>query len=205
MVYVAKHLPICTDITALAWARQHLSGHQLQLSKMQQTRRKLLAAVVTAGATSISGCITDAEMPNVFDDGKPRVTFSGNVSTDEPLLSDVVISTDMTYPSHYSTIVASKKEARRIRWEYIRNDEPTLVSNLERADLESGVLAFFGMVLPADKQLQPVSTSFRDGKLYAEYRIDHRSSASSKLQINTQIKEVKLGTNPDSLEPSVHF
>lgn len=154
---------------------------------------------------SLSGCQSIAGQSELTD-GTVTVKFSGDVSTEEPLIGGADVSTDNAYPSHYSAVVTSKEgEARKIRWKYIEDELPLFVDDLQGTDFDSAYLVFFGMVLPENKQLLPGSVTAKDGTLHSNYRIGDRSSAALGLTINTHARRIKSEKEPNEVKFSVTY
>ena len=168
---------------------------------MKLTRRDLLASAALSGSVlGTAGCLS---LPT--GERGPHVNFSGNVSTDEPLVEDAELSTDAAYPNHYSALIDTDDAAETIRWEYVREEIPLLINTLEETDYGSEYLAFFGMALPGTKQLQPGDTSRDDGTVRFAYRVDRSGSAAWEVEVNTHIRRVESDDAPDDPAFEVQF
>lgn len=171
---------------------------------MPITRRKLIACstiLATSGCLSIEDPLSNVGVANP----NPHVKFSGNVSTGEPLVVDANLSTDVAYPNHYSALLRSEETADRIRWEYIRQEIPMFVDDLEGTNFDSEFLLLFGMVLPRIKQLESGPIRYEDGTLYSEYQIEDRSSSSTEMSINTNVQRIVADEIPEDVEYEVRF
>jgi hypothetical protein len=169
---------------------------------MDETRRKVLASSAISGLVlGTAGCLSQ----DIFGDQDPNFDFSGNVSTDEPLVENAELSTQAAYPNHYSALIGSDDDADAIRWEYIRQEVTQIVDILEETDYDSEYLVFFGMALPGTKHLQSGPTSSEDGTLRFGYRVDDKRSGTSELVVNTQIGRVESDDVPDDVEFEVRF
>jgi len=169
---------------------------------MDKTRRKVLASSAISGLVfGTAGCLSQ----DFLGDQDPNFDFSGNVSTDEPLVENAELSTQAAYPNHYSELIGSDDATEKIRWDYIRQEVSQIVSILEETDYDSEYLVFFGTVLPRTKQLQPGPTSSEDGTLRFGYRVDDKRSGTSELAVNTQVGRVESGDVPDDVEFEVRF
>lgn len=172
---------------------------------MELTRRRLLTSSALLGTSvGMSGCTSLPD--SILGRSDLRVKYSGNVSSDEPLVEDAGLFEQDSYPYHYSRLITTEQEeSEEIRWEYIEDELPLLVENLEGTDFSSEFLVFFGLVLPARKQLGGGSTSYEDDTLYAEYRVEDNSTPSIEIRVNTQMMRVQHDEVPEKLEPTVHF
>ncbi len=168
---------------------------------MKLTRRRLATrSALAAALAGTAGCVG-----NLASRG-PRVTFSGNVHSEEPLVEDVDISVEDRYPNHYSRIVTSKDaESEEIRWGYIEREHGGLVDDLEGTDFDSEFLMFFGLVLPRTKQLQPGSTRIEDDTLHVEYSVAPASSGNSEVVLNTAMMRVIHDDPPSDVSVSVTY
>ena len=156
----------------------------------------------TALSTSIlgaAGCLTAP-----LNDTEPNVVFSGNISSDEPLIENVDINPSSGYPHHYSALIASRADRDKIRWEYIREDIPLFVDDLNRADLDTDYLVFFGMFLPKGKDIDGHGSSMQDGTLLSEYRITGTAD-SRDPRLNTHVKIVRSDDVPDDVTFEVRY
>lgn len=175
---------------------------------MGLTRRKLITSSALSGAiVGIAGCLSQgSEVTNLGGGNQSlRINFAGNVSTDKPLIKETDLSSDSAYPNYYSALLGSERAADKIQMEYVRQEIPQFVDELEETDFDSEYLVFFGMVLPRSKQLQSGLTTFKNGTLYSEYHIAKRSSDSSEVSINTNIQRIKARNLPNNVEYEVRF
>ena len=155
---------------------------------MTLRRRELLGVT---GSVALAGCLSGVPLIG----STPDTSFGGNVTSDEPLVTDVDLSIREPYPNHYSAVISSETEAsERIRWEYIESELPMLIDPLEDAVYDSERQFFFGMVLPERKRLRVDDVSSRRGTIEYTYRIRDRHSGSSELGINTNISRVRTDT-----------
>lgn len=169
---------------------------------MELTRRQLIAcSTLSSAILGLSGCLSQGgRIRNLgMSPAGPRVTFAGNVSTEEPLIENSDFSTEAAYPHYYSALVESENATDKIRWEYIRQEIPQFVDELRETDFGSEFLLFFGMVLPPTKQISAGSTFYKDNTLISEYQIEESSSASQVLSVNTNVKRIKDKV-PDDVE-----
>lgn len=171
---------------------------------MKLTRRDLITkSALSTAVIGVSGCL--GRVVNEFGN-RPRVTFSGNVDSEEPLVEDTGLSTKDTYPYHYSKLITSKQaEEKEIRWEYIEQELPGFVDDLEGTDFDSEFLLFFGLMLPRTRQLQSGPTSIKDGTLHTEYRVAPDPAGSRQLVVNTAIQRVIHDDPPENVKVSVQF
>lgn len=175
---------------------------------MKLSRRKVLARSALSGvAVGASGCLSRSGGPANLGGPGPDVTvkFEGSVSTDEPLVENVAVSTRDPFPYQYSYVAFSEDTKGKIRKDYVREEMPLLVDELEETDFESQSLVFFGMVLPETKQLQAGPLSLEDGTLHSEYRIGSDSSGASGLTINTYIRRLEPTVRPENVKFEVTF
>lgn len=175
---------------------------------MGLTRRKLLACTALPGVVlGTSGCLSQGGPLSGFSSSKQeaKVKFDGNVSTEEPLTENAEISPESPYPNHYSSVIHSKGAADVIRWEYVQEELPQLVDDLEATNFDAESLLFFGMVLPETKQLQSEGVSIDESTLRSTYRIGSDRSASRSLSIHTHIHRVKMEDHPDDVSFEVRF
>lgn len=169
---------------------------------MGKTRRKVLASsALSCLAFGTAGCLSQ----DLLGNSVPNVDFSGDVSTDEPLVENAELSTQTAYPNHYSELIGSDNAAEKIRWDYIRQEVSQIVDKLEETDYTSEFLVFFGMALPGTKQLQPGPITSEDGTLQFGYRVDDKRSGTSELAVNTHVRRVESGDVPDDVEFEVRF
>lgn len=168
---------------------------------MRSTRRTFLGTSILLSVTAGAGCLESLGLSNSV-----RVSFSGNVHADEPLVEGVHGLGD-GYPHHYVRLVTSKgQEETEVRWDYIDDELPLLTGSLEGTDFDSEFLLFFGVVLPRNRSLQPdTATRIEDGTLYTDYRIEESGSASSEIAINTAIKRVVHDERPDDAHIGLHL
>lgn len=166
---------------------------------MELSRRKLLTCSTLSGITlGTSGCLSGGSGLANLDgaDSDVTVKFEGSVSSEEPLVENTNLSAQTAYPHQYSAVVLPKDDRDEIRWDYVRQEIPLLVDDLEATDFESQFLVVFGMILPETKQLQSGAVSLENGTLRSRYRIGSDSSGASGLTTNTYIRR---------LEPVVQF
>lgn len=170
------------------------------------TRREVVSkSALSAAVFGVSGCLGRAGNTLGQPENTPSVAFSGNVDAREPLTESAGLSTEESYPRHYSKLVTSKNaESEEIRWEYIEQELPGLVDDLEGTDFDSEFLLFFGLVLPRTKQLQPGETVIKDGTLHAEYHVEPDTAGSSEIVVNTAIKRV-VADPPENVEVTVRL
>lgn len=165
-------------------------------------RRHVLAATTALGGlTTTAGC--SAAVP--FLAPRPHTTFDGSVWADEPLVTPDEPSPTAGPPHQYGQVVTAENQ-QQIRWEYIKQELPLLVDELEATDFATEFLLFFGMVLnPSKQQLQTGKTELTDGTLTAEYRIDSHSSANTNRRINTIIQRYEAIDSLEDVAFTVHY
>jgi len=163
------------------------------------SRRRFLAGVgITTAGVGVGAGLT-AEQAKAAD-----VDYSGETTTDEPLIHDENLSIDAaSSASYYKGIVTSSDE---LRWEYLREEDGMLAGSLEQTEWDSQYLTIFGMVLPRDVGFNAGRSVREDDVLTMNLTVVSRGSASSERTIMHQITRVENSQNPpERLQVAVEY
>lgn len=153
--------------------------------------RRTCLAVAAAGIGSAAGCL---DLP--FSE-KCQFRRGGSIGTEEALIADTGISFDSAYPHQYHALITTQSEAKRVRWEYFREEDPVFAGKFEDTDFEEGFLTFAGLVLPKTKQLESSTKTFDGSTMESTYRVldatipaNSRSKPSSNTGFGTRKRRV---------------
>jgi len=167
---------------------------------MPSSRRSFIATAACSAVVGMAGCVYGTPFGN---DG-PRVTSVSTVTSDEPLIENVDIGPSAGSPDHYSALLASPDDRDQIRWEYIREEIPVFVDDLNRADLGSEYMIFFGMFLPQGRSIDSRGHSMSDGTLVSKYHLTGTVD-SREPRLNTHITIVRSDDAPDDVSFEVRY
>jgi len=159
----------------------------------------LLSTALSASILGAAGCSTAP-----LNDTEPNVVFSGTDNSNEPLIGNADIDPSSGHSHHYSALIASRGDRDRIRWEYIREETPLFVDDLNRADLDTDCLVFFGMFLPKRKDIDGHGSSMDHGTLVSEYRITGTAD-SRDPRLKTHVEIVRSDDIPDDVTFEVRY
>lgn len=161
------------------------------------TRRELLGTVGSGLLAGIAGC-------GVLGND-PKFDFSGDVRTDEPLLSDTTMSLERPHPSVYKGLIMSSTDSDRIKMDYITAEVPNLADRIEKTDYDEAALVFFGMTLPLDKRLTTGETAFNDGTLRKDFSVVAANSSRESLRIHSRVLRLEDPPELEEFEPRVTY
>lgn len=163
-------------------------------------KRRDVGAIVAGGlCIGVSGCVS-----RLFVD-TPRTNFTGNISTEEPVITDTALESGDQYPYYYFKVIDSESEDETIRWSYLEDETPTLPNTLHDTSYETEILVLFGLLLPNTRRLNVENTQFDNNILRREYRVLDQRSGSSAVEVSTHISRLEFDGVVEEAEASVTF